>query len=380
MKTHCLPFCYTPHAFSLRFVKNTSALADARVNMEWKEGDQAFQPIPTKMLSPMLPTAAHTKMAAVQREQYAKTAGWGSWYPHNLLAATRLPDGATVGFGLCQLDTGDCELASASYSFDTRLGVHAADGSYAQLYHWYPGSKWDGAVNVSVSWGTQPPPSASSSSVTTPATASATALHDLRMTITVVECANPTNYAIVLMPSFSPVWSGVGVAAADKQASTMTITPANLPTSTFKVSGPALTHSQAGALNVSGNIPHLAFAVKTGSNSTTVTLTSIPNEAASATAAALAKAEAAERAKYASYGTPALAELKEAVQASVMWLTVYVPYATGLILTLSRGSMGGGNSQCDWDNFFCSNDARFGCCKQCWTIVGICDVRARAWL
>ena len=26
--------------------------------------------------------------------------------------------------------------------------------------------------------------------------------------------------------------------------------------------------------------------------------------------------------------------------------------ATGLILTLSRGSMGGGNSQCDWDNFF----------------------------
>ena len=33
-------------------------------------------------------------------------------------------------------------------------------------------------------------------------------------------------------------------------------------------------------------------------------------------------------------------------------LTVYVPYATGLILTLSRGSMGGGNSQCDWDNFF----------------------------
>jgi hypothetical protein len=40
------------------------------------------------------------------------------------------------------------------------------------------------------------------------------------------------------------------------------------------------------------------------------------------------------------------------VQASVMWLTVYTPYASGLMLTLSRGSMGGGNSQCDWDNFF----------------------------
>ena len=42
------------------------------------------------------------------------------------------------------------------------------------------------------------------------------------------------------------------------------------------------------------------------------------------------------------------------MQASVNWLTVYVPYATGLMLTLSRGSMGGGNSQCDWDNFFAS--------------------------
>jgi hypothetical protein len=47
-----------------------------------------------------------------------------------------------------------------------------------------------------------------------------------------------------------------------------------------------------------------------------------------------------------------LAELKEAVQASVMWLTVFTPFAAGLMLTLSRGSMGGGNSQCDWDNFF----------------------------
>lgn len=63
-------------------------------------------------------------------------------------------------------------------------------------------------------------------------------------------------------------------------------------------------------------------------------------------------AEKAERATYAAYGTPELAELKEAVQASVMWLAVYVPYSTGPILTISRGSMGGGSTQCDWDNFF----------------------------
>ena len=48
-------------------------------------------------------------------------------------------------------------------------GVHATDGSYAQLFHWYAGSKWDGAVNVSVAWGTVAP------SGSTPGP-----LHDLR--------------------------------------------------------------------------------------------------------------------------------------------------------------------------------------------------------
>lgn len=54
--------------------------------------------------------------------------------------------------------------------------------------------------------------------------------------------------------------------------------------------------------------------------------------------------------RYAAYGN--LAEIKEAVQASVLWLTVYVPYATGLMLTISRGSMGGGNTQV-WALAFC---------------------------
>jgi hypothetical protein len=81
-------------------------------------------------------------------------------------------------------------------------------------------------------------------------------------------------------------------------------------------------------------------------------VSSVKEEAPDATAAVLRAAEAVERATYAAYGSPALAEVKEAVQASVMWLAVSVPYATGIILTISRGSMGGGSTQCDWDNFF----------------------------
>jgi hypothetical protein len=50
---------------------------------------------------------------------------------------------------------------------------------------------------------------------------------------------------------------------------------------------------------------------------------SVADEPADSTLAILKAAEAAERARYAAYGS--LAEIKEAVQASTMWLTVYVP-------------------------------------------------------
>eukprot|EP00662_Eupelagonemidae_sp_cell21_P046571 gene46571-43612_t len=83
-------------------------------------------------------------LAWLQQDQARRTAGWGSWYAHNLLVVTRLPDAAQVRFGLCQLSTGACELQTVNAAQSARLGAHAADGSYAQLYHWWGGEKWDG--------------------------------------------------------------------------------------------------------------------------------------------------------------------------------------------------------------------------------------------
>jgi hypothetical protein len=60
---------------------------------------------------------------------------------------------------------------------------------------------------------------------------------------------------------------------------------------------------------------HLAFAVEEGTEHSIVA-SSIASEKSAETVAVLAKAKAAELATYAAYGTPALAELKEAVQAS----------------------------------------------------------------
>eukprot|EP01052_Picozoa_sp_SAG31_P029445 SAG31_NODE_2928_length_4900_cov_6.506561_2_plen_494_part_00 len=305
------------------------------------------------VLSPTSPSAAHAKLMALQRKQYSRTAGWGSWYPHNLLCVTRLPDGAQLRFGLCQISTGACELISIDSAQSVRLGVHAADGSYAQLNHWFAGKVWDGGVNVSIAWGTSVVPAQPESDLD--------ALAELRLTIGGARCSNCSNYAIVLEPGFSPIWGRTGTVSVSDQASEMKIAPSgSLPPSTLKVSsGKQLSVEQRASLmgamtsrddSMENKGPRLAFAVELGAKHSVV-VSSI-TESTAATVSALERAAAAEHALYTNYGTPVLAELKEAVQSSVMWLTVFTPFAAGLMLTLSRGSMGGGNSQCDWDNFF----------------------------
>ena len=309
----------------MHFLKNESAPGDAAAEMRWAPADaelmkpipasaavaaREWQPIPTDALSAQLPSAAQARMAALQREQYAHTAGWGSWYPHNLLAVTRLPDGAQLRFGLCQLSTGDCELNTIDSAQSVRLGAHASDGSFAQLYHWFAGSKWDGGVNVSVAWGTQPPAAGGSN-----------ALADLRLTIGEATCGNCSNYAIVLQPGFSPIWGRTGNASVDQGGSTLTIAPAgSLPATTLSATGPRLPAGAAPAAESADALGKdvLRFAVEAGKKDSVV-VSSVADESPAATSGALRKAEAAERATYESYGTPELAEIKEAVQASVNW-------------------------------------------------------------
>ena len=125
------------YAVRLMFMKNDTAAVDASAELHWTKFATRWdnisatgpEPIPASLLSPALPSAAHSKLAALQRDQYSRTAGWGSHYPHNLLCVTRLPDGAQLRFGLCQLSTGACELISIDSANSVRLGTHAADGA-----------------------------------------------------------------------------------------------------------------------------------------------------------------------------------------------------------------------------------------------------------
>ncbi len=341
-------------AYSLRFqfMKNTTTPPNASACIRWAKAAQLggtptapLQSIPANVLTPALPNVAEERMAELRREQFAQTAGWGSWFPHNLLAVTRLPDGAQLNFGLCQLSTGSCEYVTVNSAQSVRLGPHAVDGSFAQLWHWWPGGgDWDGGVNVSVTWGTQPGRDGG--------------LSDLRLTIGEASCSNCSNYAIVLVPQFCEIWGRTGLATVDggvyggvdgdePATSRIGFAPYGVLGSTsLAVAGPAGPRP-----DVNLTVKHLAFVVEKAEPNSVV-ISSVAGETPPETVTVLQKAEANERETYAAYGSPALAELKEAVQASVMWLTVYTPYISGLMLTLSRGSMGGGNSQCDWDNFF----------------------------
>ena len=303
--------------------------------------------IPESALRPVLASPAEQRMVDLQRKQYSESAGWGSWYPHNLLAVTRLPDAAQLTFGLCRVSTGNCDVESIDSANAIRLGAHAADGSFAMFHHRvYP-------CNVTVKWGS------SSSSASSAATAAGARGADLRATVQFVEnSCSPTDaadYAIVLLGNFSPIWGKVGVVDVAISAGTLRFDPAGDVASTTAVvsvaAGRALPASVTAHIAALRGRTYLAFPLN-ATVKTPLVLTTIDGESASAAVAVLTSAEAKERATYSAYGSAALAELKEAVQAGVMWLVVYEPYASGLILTISRGSMGGGDTQCDWDNFF----------------------------
>lgn len=78
-----------PVSILLQFAKNTSAPADASAELLWSTS-AAFSPVPVNFLSIEAPSPAWARMHDLKREQYTRTAGWGSWDAHNLLAGSCL--------------------------------------------------------------------------------------------------------------------------------------------------------------------------------------------------------------------------------------------------------------------------------------------------
>eukprot|EP00041_Stephanoeca_diplocostata_P029430 m.868267 g.868267 ORF g.868267 m.868267 type:complete len:949 (-) comp23560_c0_seq2:326-3172(-) len=124
-------------------------------SLRWSLDGTTFVPVSTTVLSPQIPASQNTRLV-VQRNL---ATGWGTWFRPNALAATLLPERATLTVGMCQLSTGVCldprgpftpeqdrgqeEPKSAATGL---AGMHAWDRSYWQLHLML------GDANVSLEW------------------------------------------------------------------------------------------------------------------------------------------------------------------------------------------------------------------------------------
>jgi hypothetical protein len=360
------------------FHNETGVIDVPIMEVKWVNNKSQTQPavIPSQYLSPTLPPADKWRLET----QSELTNSWGSYYAHNLLAVTRFPDHFQLNVGLCQISSGDCEYDTVDSANSVRLGHHAFDNSYVQYYHspFEYGSDWDGGVNVSVAWSSQP-------SKTDPSSGSSAAAEDLTLVMEGISAKNWSNYVFVVVPEFCVKFSGTGTVTVDGSNGQITATPVGLPATTITATGaqpykgPAFPGLEKAA--------HLSFMLGGAEGSARAALPLIgvstlplhawqqappPGESSDAltidtkeqtidtkeqaTPAELMRAQLdlmrkKEEATYAKYGE--LADTAAAVQSSVMWLIVYEHYVGGgLILTISRGSMGGGDTMCDWDNFF----------------------------
>jgi hypothetical protein len=259
--------------------------------------------------------------------------GWGAFYAMSYLDHVLLPHAARVRLALCPLGNGtapsdtapNCLVEaridwpdSSGPSADIRPGPHAYDRSFSRIYVEVDGCN----VSVSAGGGAQ-----------------------LLLLVEVVPGSGGTNACehVALVPVGLTTWFRANNVTAS--ASALTFVSAGLGTTTVHS-----TASNDAGLAISPAVaaqPHLAIKLSSGyrlglnSGDAPLSLETI--------AARLEAAEAVEMSRCAQYG--ALAEAKEAVQAAVMWQTIYNPIEQGPFAPVIRGNPWGldaGTVNNDW--------------------------------
>jgi len=300
-------------------------------------------PRPAPRLLPGLPTAEVAR-ASLNR---ALLQGWGLWHSNSVLDAVLLPEGAVVRAALCDA-TGDClEEALTDWQNGTadthaalRLGVHASDRSFAQLFAAHKG------CNVSFSFA---------------GGASAGAGLSLLAEPVVVggggggadACAGFT----LVLAGYS-AWFRSNAITASAAAATLSFAALGLRSTTLAAVGQPAAADAAISPRLAA-APHLSFALAGGAPAGASTVAPAPT--IDGLRAALGSARDAETAQLAKVfgGHAAVAG---AVQAATMWNNVYVPTEAGPITPVVRGNPWHLNGAAvstewayiifDWDNIF----------------------------
>ena len=332
----------------------------AVAELRWCEGGDAArcELLPAAALSPVLP-APERQRRAMQRRM---AAGWGSWLHRDALSIALLPDSAVLTVMLCRISSGEClrganidgnggaRPGSAHWdpTHPVRVGSHAMNHSYSQLWAWGPPLALR-QVNVSIEYAVGPAGSERQLDVVvTPAPQHSR--EELK------------DFAVAFAGSFA--WGRVGTVEASGRSLRMqgyglgaielTATAAVLPKPLPKpgVVPPGLLrgmpcafgHNSAGDKDCASNrceagkctapqtLPHLALSLGDGA----VALSTHANATLAGVQQRVAARAAAEQRHHARFGADHT-ELVEALGAAVSWRHIYVPAEEGTVMPVTYG-------------------------------------------
>ena len=277
-----------------------------------------FESIPSSLLEP-----ARSPLESQRRAlQDGLKNGWNLW-GYNLIGLVRLPDSSVLTTALCTLSTAKCLTATRieDPKAAVRVGPFAIDQSYWQLYLGFEGLN----VSISVAGGHGP----------------------LHLLVEPLNCGsgsgsgsvNCSDFELVMLPRYQWFRPG-GVTVATSGA--IQFSPMGYPKRTVQPTAApsrvALTPSHAASPRLSEDdevsraAAQVRFSLSGGPLGFSEGDAAPPSVAQ--VQAVLASARAAELRRYEPYG--ALAEVKEALQAAVLWNYVVSPAEAGPFLPVSR--------------------------------------------
>jgi hypothetical protein len=204
--------------------------------------------LPPGALGPALPEPDRRR----REMQRGLAQGWGSWLHRDALSVVLLPDAAVITLMLCRISTGAC-LREANIdgngggdetdlSHPVRVGSHAIDHSYSQMYVWKALTKLNVSIEYSVtSVGKSPSP--------LPPPGRARRELDLLVTPVVRDRATQlalSDFAIAVTGSFA--WGRVGSVSTDAASRTIRLRGHGLMPVELMATAPALARTLRGVV------------------------------------------------------------------------------------------------------------------------------------
>lgn len=292
------------------------------------EAQRLSLPTPSYTFTPFVSAAEESR----DRMQSTLASGWGLWHQMSFVRHVLLPEGQVVELHLCDLDTKICtdKVLSGEHSNSFRLAEHAVDRSYGRMFLSL------NSCNVSIEFG------------------GGDGLLVLAMPVTLgVDQTGCEHFAMVATGSeawyrrsHTQVTDGKLVFDSVGLRTTTLYNAAAAESSNFSLPAEidALPH-------VVGYLDKTGFGLSSGNPMSVQEI-----------ASAMSSLRRQELRKYEQYGE--LAETKKAVQAAVMWTSIYNPIERGPIANIIRGNPFNLDSKFvnadweyvmfDWDNTFAS--------------------------